>query len=247
MPEPPPAAPAFEQWLDSPLGEQVLKVEQDVFSEWLCRMFGYHILQLGCSEAHSLILDSPVGHKIQFAPRYHKGVRQAVADNEELPLASDSMDVVVIHHALDFTDDSHRLLREAVRVLRPGGHLLVVGFNPLSGWGLVRGLSRRRAAPWNARFLHLRRVTDWLKLLDLHVEQVRFGLHFLPLTYARMLRNAQRIEAFGNRLSSPLGGIYFIQGVKQVAPFIPIVPRWRPLRTATTGMPAAENLRTKLH
>ena len=245
IPETRARTPQFSEWFDSPLGEKVLEAEKQLLEAYLSRIFGYHILQLGCSETHSLIDESLAGHKILFAPRYHPHARQA--DNEELPLPEDSMDAVLIHHALDSTQDSHRLLREAIRVLRPGGRLLVLGFNPVSPWGVARWFRNRSESPWNARFISHRRIADWLKLLDLHVDAIHFGLHFLPFRNGYFLRNAERMEAFGRRLTSPLGGAYFILGTKQVVPITPIVPRWRPLRAPATVMPAAKNIRAKIH
>jgi len=55
-------------------------------------------------------------------------VRQG--DIYDLPLANDSFDAVIIHQVLHFLDDGGRAIREAARVLRPGGRLLVVDFAP---------------------------------------------------------------------------------------------------------------------
>jgi ubiquinone/menaquinone biosynthesis C-methylase UbiE len=53
-------------------------------------------------------------------------VRQG--DIYDLPLANDSFDVVILHQVLHFLEDGGRAIREAARVLRPGGRLLVVDF-----------------------------------------------------------------------------------------------------------------------
>jgi ubiquinone/menaquinone biosynthesis C-methylase UbiE/DNA-binding transcriptional ArsR family regulator len=58
----------------------------------------------------------------------HCSVRQG--DIYDLALPRDSFDVVIIHQVLHFLDDSGRAIREAARVLRPGGRLLVVDFAP---------------------------------------------------------------------------------------------------------------------
>jgi ubiquinone/menaquinone biosynthesis C-methylase UbiE len=55
-------------------------------------------------------------------------VRQG--DIYDLPLGNDSFDVVILHQVLHFLDDGARAIKEAARVLRPGGRLLVVDFAP---------------------------------------------------------------------------------------------------------------------
>jgi len=58
----------------------------------------------------------------------HCSVRHG--DIYDLGLAKDSFDVVIIHQVLHFLDDGARAVREAARVLRPGGRLLIVDFAP---------------------------------------------------------------------------------------------------------------------
>lgn len=55
-------------------------------------------------------------------------VRQG--DIYDLKLPKDSFDVVIVHQVLHYLDDGARAVREAARVLRPQGRLLVVDFAP---------------------------------------------------------------------------------------------------------------------
>jgi ubiquinone/menaquinone biosynthesis C-methylase UbiE len=58
----------------------------------------------------------------------HCSVRQG--DIYDLALPKDSFDAVVIHQVLHFLEDGARAIKEAARVLRPAGRLLVVDFAP---------------------------------------------------------------------------------------------------------------------
>jgi ubiquinone/menaquinone biosynthesis C-methylase UbiE/DNA-binding transcriptional ArsR family regulator len=66
--------------------------------------------------------------RIERAGLRHCHVRQG--DIYDLALPAGTFDVVVIHQVLHFLDDGARAIREAARVLAPGGRLLVVDFAP---------------------------------------------------------------------------------------------------------------------
>jgi ubiquinone/menaquinone biosynthesis C-methylase UbiE len=66
--------------------------------------------------------------RLERAGLKHCSVRQG--DIYDLPLANASFDVVILHQVLHFLDDGARAIKEAARVLRPGGRLLVVDFAP---------------------------------------------------------------------------------------------------------------------
>ncbi|MDX1490070.1 MAG: class I SAM-dependent methyltransferase [Pseudohongiellaceae bacterium] len=215
----------MENWFQTPIGRSLIDTEQRLIEPVVERIFGYHILQLGSSNL-SMLDDSPIRHRLMFTPSRQCNSQLPVADNESLPLLSNSVDAVLVHHALDFTLDSYKLLREATRVLVPGGKLLVVGFNPFSTWRLRKAMSVKVAPPWNARYLSTTRVTDWLRLLDFQIEQVNHGGFLLPFNRPRVLSIANRLERIGKRLSLPTGAVYCIVAAKDSMPITPIRPRW---------------------
>lgn len=66
--------------------------------------------------------------RIEHANLRNCSVRQG--DLYDLAVPAASFDVVIIHQVLHFLDDGARAIREAARVLAPGGRLLVVDFAP---------------------------------------------------------------------------------------------------------------------
>ena len=84
-------------------------------------------------------------------------------DIYDLALPRDSFDVVIIHQVLHFLDDSGRAIREAARVLRPGGRLLVIDFAP-HDLEFLRDLHAHRRLGFAAET-----VTQWLETAGLDV------------------------------------------------------------------------------
>lgn len=238
LPQPTAVYREMADWLHTPLGEALLASERQMLEPLLARVFGYHILQLGCSN-QSMLGDSLVGHKILFVPSLEAGSDAPVASNESLPLMSESVDAVLVHHALDFTPDSYRLLREAARVVIPGGKLLIVGFNPLSTWGVRKLFRWKNSLPWNARFISSLRVSDWLKLLDFKIDKVDHGAYMLPLNHPKV-NNASRFEALGRRFVPPVGAVYVIIACKQVMSVTPVMPRWPSIPRPVIVRPVGE-------
>jgi len=93
----------------------------------ILEMFG-PLLERGLGIDLSLDMLSLARARIERAGFRHCSVRQG--DIYDLALPADSFDVVVIHQVLHFLDDGARAIREAARVLVPGGRLLVVDFAP---------------------------------------------------------------------------------------------------------------------
>jgi SAM-dependent methyltransferase len=66
----------------------------------------------------------------QAACAEHTNVALRIFDAQELPFSSESFDLVLLFEALYYLPSFDRFMREARRVLRPGGSLLIVTANP---------------------------------------------------------------------------------------------------------------------
>jgi SAM-dependent methyltransferase len=167
-------------WLRSPRGKRLLALEEREVGHVLPEVFGRHVLQIGCwGREGQLVARAETVHKAVLGTFADTGTA-ALIDPEQLPLPEKSVDAVLLPHTLEFAHSAHNVLREATRVLNDRGRLLILGFNPWSGWALRNRLGLRyRAFPAGGHFHGVGRLCDWLELLDLEVTQVRrFGVGF---------------------------------------------------------------------
>lgn len=209
----------------------------------LCDTFGYYLLQVGLVEAlDGVLARSRIRHRILLPDCLHEGRAHAqgrvhiVVDPCQLPIATDSIDAVVLPHLLEFVADPHQVLRETERVLIPEGRVILLGFNNLSLWGLRRHLSRgqQRRAPWCGRFLTPFRVADWLSLLGFDVE-IQERMMFRPPWRRAFLHHLSFLDAAGHRLWPAFAGVYAIRAVKRVSTLTPLRPSWRERRVLLSG------------
>lgn len=218
-------------WFESPLGSYLLAREQACYDRAVADVFGYNAFQFGLAR-YDLLRASRIPSRWTVAPQGAVGLR---ADFQDLPIASQSVDLVVLPHVLEFAHDPHQILREVVRILVPDGQLVITGFNPWSLWGAKRLLPKtRREFPWCGRFIHLHRVKDWLSLLSFQIVAGHMHAYAPPFTQEKWLRRFGFMDAAGDRWWPFGGGMYFLQAVKRVRGMRLITPRWS-TRLAVAG------------
>jgi SAM-dependent methyltransferase len=155
------------------------------------------------------------------------------ADFRDLPLASNSADLIVLPHVLEFSSNPHQILREAARALRPEAQLVISGFNPWSLWGVRRTFDfRGNDYPWSGHFINLPRLKDWLALLGFEIAAGRMGCYAPPCAKPHWLRRFAFMEEAGDRWWPIAGGVYFVQAVKRVRGLRLILPKWNDRRAA---------------
>lgn len=139
----------------------------------LKKQFGYYGLQLGVATDYAQAWRScPIGeHFILTDSRLTN--THAVVDFEDLPIANQAIDCVVMSFTLELSHDPYAVLREVDRILINDGRLVVMGFHPLNAWrGQIWGAHRQAAS--GLSLLGAGRLVDALQTLGYEIQQVDF-------------------------------------------------------------------------
>ncbi len=224
----------FSSWFASPLGKAVYAAELEQIEDILPGLFGYHIMQYGyAAESNYLFASRIVNKTILFldTSECDDNINAIHTSAEELPIATDSIDVIVLPHILEYSKDVHKMLREMDRVLIDNGHVVILGINPLSLWGLWHlFLCWWGEMPWSGRLISIPRIKDWLSLLDFEIEKTNCFFFSPPLRNQKILKKLLPLERLGRYCWPIFGGLYVVVAKKRVVPLNPIKMQWRTKR-----------------
>lgn len=212
-----------------------------MFDAAVADLFGFNAVQLGSGRIAALRTNRMPCRILACCPEEEFADCDLWVDQfEALPFDSQSIDLLVLPHVLEFSRDPHQVLREAERVLRPEGRLVLSGFNPVSLWGLRDWLGRpfkNGFFPGQAHVLSMLRLRDWCKLLDLSVETTQHGCFRPACRSDRWLARTAFLESAGDRWWPICGAIYLMTAVKRQASMRlvgPALKRRAVRRTAAT-------------
>jgi len=218
------------EWLSTSPGRLIMEAEARALEAVLPDLFGYYLVQVGALSPVEMLSHTRVLHSVVVdIDGVFEGCPYPVVRGEagRLPVASESVDVLLLPHVLEYEPQPHEALREAQRVLVPEGSLILSGFNPWSLVGAWRvALGHRGASPWTGRFLGLNRIKDWLSLLAFDVTAIRPYFFRPPLRSERIMGRLRFLEEAGVRAWPYFAGAYLLVARKKVIPVTPIRPRW---------------------
>lgn len=212
----------FCGWYDTPVGQMLKQIESRYLARNISVSYKQLVLQLGSLGWEDDFLDEGryENYFIVDSNTTSKDMGGKVFGSmAALPIATESIDLVIMPHILEFASNQHQLLREAERVLKPEGQLLLLGFNPWSVYRLYHVVAgKREAPPWCGRFISRYKVIDWLHLLNFATD-VTAGFYLKP--------SGSISEYFEKRRSALLVIAYAIKAIKRRYTLIPLKPVWR--------------------
>jgi len=187
-------------------------------------IFGFNAVQIGLPQINALQANRMPNKWLTdtvIPPADGYGSAQQVVvvhDFTELPFASQSLDLVVLPHVLEFAHEPHQVLREVERVLIPEGQVVICGFNPASLWGLRQVAGRLSGAhflPQSGEFISLPRLKDWLKLLNMEVNRGPFGCYARPCRSDEWPTRLSLMEPAGDRRLPTHAAVYIVRYIKR--------------------------------
>ena len=248
----------LQDWFLTAPGQYLLDWERRQVDAAVADMFGYHALQLGVPQLDGL-RDNRMPHRWLATENPAASTPDSAARASfythfsALPFPAQSLDLVLLPHALELSDDPHATLREVERTLVPEGKVVICGFNPVSlwGWRQTRGHVYRRLGwghlylPSAGEFIGIRRLRDWLNLLGFEVEVVQFGCYRPAVRSERWLQRWEWMDRMGARWWPVLGSAYFLVAVKRVRGVRLLGATWKAVPAMSRKPTAAVTQRTE--
>ena len=222
----------WHQWLRQPSGNYIRAWEQNLLDTLTVDIFGFNAVQIGMPQMDCLAASRMPKKWLSNDTIIANSPRKIALlhDFAELPFDSQSIDLVVLPHVLEFAREPHQVLREVERVLIPEGRLIICGFNATSLWGARQAIGRmagRYYLPRSGDFISLSRLKDWLKLLNMEVDRGHFGGYAPPIDSEKWLQRFHFIEGVGERWWPYMGAVYVVQAIKRVKGMHLIGPVWK--------------------
>ena len=140
-----------------------------------------------------------------------------VVEEEALPLADLSMDRILMVHGLENAGNARRMLREAWRVLKDDGRLIVVAPNRLGMWAHVEATPFGQGQPYSPGQLGRLLASSLFR-----VERRDHALYAPPVAWAPVLRSATLIERIGRRAMPRFAGLTISEAVKDLYAAVPL-------------------------
>ncbi|MGR9086968.1 MAG: class I SAM-dependent methyltransferase [Gammaproteobacteria bacterium] len=200
-------------------GELLRQLESDYIQRSITVSCKQTILQIGGLGWENDFIDCSLYKNYIILDRHCLGIPEAKkiqAESCRLPLHSDSVDMIILPHLLEFDSDRLQSMREVERVLKPEGVLVVLNFNPWNYWITCQYLwERQRQDAFRGRLIRRSRLLDWLKLLNFEVMlSTEFNFKSVVSTHGHHFAQRYSITAVA----------YAIKAIKRRYNIIPLTP-----------------------
>jgi hypothetical protein len=231
-----PTAKPWTDWLATASGHHAHQWFLDRCSHMLADVFGYYAFQLGLPHfsslqtsrirTHCLVQNELPSCHASYGPgscspplgsnslplHPAPGLEQMYSHFEQLPLPSQSVDLITLPHTLDMHENPPALLAEVARVLVPEGHVWIGGFNAHSLWAH----QARRKLPVHT-LMTVKQLKTVLQAQGLYLVQGQFGVYRPWEADAHAWDKWRWMDLAGHRWWPAWGACYSLLAIKRVS------------------------------
>ena len=206
------------KWYKKPNTQPFKKILNKQFSEIKDFIGGKHALFIGLSDFKKKFESLKY---VSFLAVNEITSSKSDDQTIKLPFEDATYDIIIIMHALDYTEDPYNFIREIDRIATDDGRVVIVGFNSFSLWGLLKPLMNKSHIPWSLNFYSLYSVREWFKILgyDVSYKETR---GFIPIISKNISKYLEKINILQKLLTPSLGGLYFYVFNKKTIPITPV-------------------------
>lgn len=193
---------------------------------------GQSVLGLGYAQPYLRAWREPARRCVSLTPAQMGAARwppgapglSCTAEEDALPFPDLAFDRILLVHGLEAAENARRLLREAWRVLKDDGRLLIVAPNRTGLWAYLETTPFGHGQPYS-----FGQVGRLLAATLFRAEQRDTALYLPPTTRRVVLRAAPLLERAGRRAVPGVAGVILIEAVKDVYAGLPLraAPRRR--------------------
>jgi len=209
----------LHEWFGTAKG-QVLQQQEAAFLQRSITISCKQVLvQIGALAWENSFVDCTLYEQFYVVDDSHTSWHQSKllrAATVALPFKTESVDMVILPHLLEFDTQKHQVLREVERILKPEGKLTIISFNPWNIYINMQYMKRRaKHTPLLPALVSRTRIEDWLRLLNFDVE-LAAGFNFdatrIDSGHAEQRKQEIRVVA------------YAIKAIKRSYHLIPLDP-----------------------
>jgi SAM-dependent methyltransferase len=228
---------AIEGWFETGFGRYLLQQERLSLAQLMPSSGAHRMIHLGVTSERVFTDDFNHIHSFSLGASIDNvGDSAAIADYDALPLPTETIDTVLLHHALEFSVSPHAVLTEASRILKPCGHMVLMVLNPISFFGVAKWPGRLFSAKkiWRYHSLRQGRIMDWLRLLNLEPIKVASGCFSWPAGSSECDVRTRWMDKVGKKYHFPYGAYYIVVARKYVArPTLMEPSKWKSIAIST--------------
>ena len=219
---------SLSQWYQQLLGSKLAALECSQVAKALPTMFGYYLAYLGEAPVSHCLDTSPILRRIVVNQNHPAQQRVSTlhADYAELPFKSNSVDVLILQHVLEYNASPEAVLADCWRSLIPEGYMIILGFNPISLWGIRRLFTHKASSiPWSGKFLRMGTVKRYLDDLGCDIIDTSSFFYRPPIHHSYWLDALRFLEIIGQVCWPMCGAAYMLVAKKKLVTLTPIKPR----------------------